>query len=264
MGMADSNIELVDTHAHLQAEEFASDIDQILERARGAGVGKIIIVGGAGGLSTNDAGLELARHSPGLYATVGMHPHDARQVREEEVNWLQELTRDPKIVGVGETGLDFYYEHSPRQVQRELFCRFIHMSCEARLPLVVHDRDAHREVAGLIRSEGRGMVRGVIHCFTGDFEDAEVFLDLGLYLSFTGIVTFKNARELREVVRKVPMDRILVETDAPYLAPVPHRGKRNESAFVRLIAETIAQVKGLTLEEVARTTSLNTRALFGI
>ncbi|MFQ5541924.1 MAG: TatD family hydrolase, partial [Candidatus Binatia bacterium] len=151
-----------------------------------------------------------------------------------------------------------------RQVQRELFCRFIHMSCEARLPLVVHDRDAHREVAGLIRSEGRGMVRGVIHCFTGDFEDAEVFLDLGLYLSFTGIVTFKNARELRGVVRKVPMDRILVETDAPYLTPVPHRGKRNESAFVRLVAETIAQVKGLTLEEVARTTSLNTRALFGI
>ncbi len=262
--MADSNIELVDTHAHLQAEEFASDIDQILERARGAGVGKIIVVGGAGDLSTNDTGLELARRSPGLFATVGMHPHDAREVREEDLNRLQELTRDPKVVGVGETGLDFYYEHSPRQVQRELFCRFIHMSCETRLPLVVHDRDAHREVADLIRSEGRGMVRGVIHCFTGDYEDAEVFLDLGFYLSFTGIVTFKNARGLREVVRKVPMDRILVETDAPFLAPVPHRGKRNESAFVRLVAETVAQVKGLPLEEVARITSLNTRALFGI
>ena len=257
-------VSLVDTHAHIQAEEFASDIDQILDRALGAGVDKIIVVGGAGELSTNDTGLKLARRSPWLFATVGMHPHDARQVSEEDLTWLQELTQDPKVVAVGETGLDFYYEHSPRQVQRELFCRFIHMSCETKLPLIVHDRDAHREVARLIRSEGRDMVRGVIHCFSGDFEDAKVFLDLGLYLSFSGIVTFKAAQALREVARKVPMDRILVETDAPYLAPVPHRGRRNEPAFVRLVAETIAQVKGLSLEEIARTTSMNTRTLFGI
>ncbi|MFQ5849181.1 MAG: TatD family hydrolase [Candidatus Binatia bacterium] len=262
--MGNQSLGLIDTHAHIQSEEFASDINEALERARGAGVEKIIVVGGAGDLSSNDAGLELSRHRPGLFATVGMHPHDAREVREEDLSWLRGLTRDPKVVAVGETGLDFYYEHSPRQVQMELFCRFIHMACETELPLVVHDRDAHREVAEFIRREGKGKVRGVLHCFTGDFEDAKIFLDLGLYLSFTGIVTFKNAGGLREVVRKIPLDRVLVETDAPYLAPVPYRGRRNEPAFVQLVAETIAEVRGLTADEVARTTSLNAQALFGI
>ncbi len=257
-------VPLIDTHAHIQSENFADDVEQVVERAHGAGVEKIIVVGGAGELSTNESGLEIAQHHAGAFATVGMHPHDARHVSEEDFQKLRALTRDPKVVAVGETGLDFYYDHSPRDVQMEVFSRFIHLARETKLPLVVHDRDAHQEVEELIRRHGQGEVRGVIHCFTGDMKAAEAFLDLGFYLSFTGIITFKNAGSLRDVVREVPMDRILVETDSPYLAPVPHRGKRNEPAFVRFVAEVIAQVKGLTMNEVAQTTNVNAHDLFGI
>ncbi|TAJ83088.1 TatD family deoxyribonuclease [bacterium] len=262
--VAKAHVGLVDSHAHIQGAEFAGDIEGVVERARAAGVEKIIVVGGAGDLSSNEAAIALAHSFPGLYATVGMHPHDAKGVSDEDLKRLNELTRDPKVVAIGETGLDFYYDHSPRQVQIELFCRFIRMARETRLPLVVHNRDAHREVSEIVRREGQGDLRGVIHCFTGDYEAAREFLDLGFYLSFTGIITFKNADSLRDVVRKLPLDRILVETDSPYLAPVPHRGKRNEPAFVRLVAETMAKVKGIPLEEVAQATTQNTQALFRI
>ena len=177
---------------------------------------------------------------------------------------LKDLTADPKVVAVGETGLDFYYNHSPRQIQIEIFCRFIHMARETGLPLVVHNREAQREVVEILRREGKGDLRGVVHCFTGNYEDAREILDMGFYLSFTGIITFKNADSLREVVRKLPLDRVLVETDSPYLAPVPYRGKRNEPAFVRYVAEALAQVKGLSLQEVAQATTDNARKLFAI
>ncbi len=259
-----ADLGLIDSHAHIQGTEFAQDLSAVIQRAQEAGVEKIIVVGGAGELSSNDAAVDLAKSHPGLYATVGMHPHDAKRVSDEDLKRLNELTRDPKVVAIGETGLDFYYDHSPRQVQIELFCRFIRMAREARLPLVVHNRDAHREVSALLRHEGKGDLRGVIHCFTGDYEAAREFLDLGFYLSFSGILTFKNADSLQDVARKLPLDRILVETDSPYLAPVPHRGKRNEPAFVRFVAETMAKVKGIPLEEVAQATTQNTQALFGI
>ncbi len=255
---------LVDSHSHIQGEEFSSDVEGVLERARQAGVKKIIIVGGAGDISSNGAALELAAHAPELFATVGMHPHDAREVSGEDLDRLKEMAKDPKVVAVGETGLDFYYNHSPREVQIKLFRRFIHMACETDLPIVIHDRDADPEVVDLVRSEGKGKLRGVVHCFTGDLATAKSFLDLGFYLSFTGIVTFKNAGPLREVVRRIPMDRILVETDAPYLAPVPKRGKRNEPAFVRFVAEAVAEIKGLPLDEMAQATSSNAESLFGI
>jgi len=195
---------------------------------------------------------------------VGMHPHDAKGVSEEDFRRLKDLTADPKVVAVGETGLDFYYNHSPRQIQIEIFCRFIHMARETGLPLVVHNREAQREVVEILRREGKGDLRGVVHCFTGNYEDAREILDMGFYLSFTGIITFKNADSLREVVRKLPLDRVLVETDSPYLAPVPYRGKRNEPAFVRYVAEALAQVKGLSLQEVAQATTDNARKLFAI
>ena len=262
--MNTSPVELIDSHAHIQGPEFASDLEEVLERARVAGVGKIIVVGGAGNLQSNRDGLELARRHPGLFATVGIHPHDAREMREEDLAWLKGLTEDPRVVAVGETGLDFYYDNSPRKLQMELFCRFIHMARETGLPLVVHDRDAHGEIAAMLGQEGAGEVRGVIHCFTGEFPDAKAFLDLGFYVSFTGIVTFKNAASLREAAAKIPLDRIMVETGSPYLTPVPHRGKRNEPAFVPRVAETLAQIKGIPLEEVARVTSANAHALFGI
>ena len=255
---------LVDSHAHIQGTEFAADVAQVIRQAQAAGVERIIVVGGAGELSSNDEALELATSYPGLFATVGMHPHDAREVNEEDLKRLQELARDPKVVAIGETGLDFYYDHSPREIQIELFCQFIHMARQAGLPIVVHNREAQREVAELIRNEGKRELRGVIHCFTGDYEAAREFLDLGFYLSFTGIITFKKADSLRDVVRKLPLDRILVETDSPYLAPVPHRGKRNEPAFVRFVAETVAQIRGLRMDQVAEATSRNAEELFGI
>ena len=255
---------LIDSHAHIQGPEYASELEAVVKRAREAGVEKIVVVGGAGDLSSNQAAVGLAEtHSP-LYATVGMHPHDAKDVGEDEFEQLQALTAKPEVIAVGETGLDFYYDHSPRELQRNVFARFIRMARETQLPLVVHERDAFRDCRELLRSESGGEVRGVIHCFTGTYEAAREYLDLGFYLSFTGIITFKNARPLREVVRELPLERILVETDSPYLTPVPHRGKRNEPAYVRLVAEAVAQIKGITLEEVARTTSENVRALFGI
>lgn len=259
-----SSLGLIDSHAHIQGSEFAADFQAVIDRAHVAGVEKIVVVGGAGELSSNEAAVAVAHTFPGLFATVGMHPHNAKDVSEEDLKRLKELTADTKVVAVGETGLDFYYDHSPRDLQMKIFARFIHMARETDLPIVVHDRDAHREIAELLRSEGGGELRGVIHCFTGDYEAAKTFLDLGFYLSFSGIITFKNAEPLRDVARKSPLERMLVETDSPYLAPAPHRGKRNEPAFVRLVAEAIAQVKGVGVDEVAEVTSLNARLLFGI
>ncbi|HEX9442681.1 MAG TPA: TatD family hydrolase [Candidatus Binatia bacterium] len=255
---------LIDSHAHIQGAEFAGDLAGVVERARGAGVEQIVVVGGAGELSSNEAALAAANAYPGLFATVGMHPHDAKDVSEEVLGKLEALAADPKVVAVGETGLDFYYDHSPRDLQMRIFARFIQMARAVRLPLIVHDRDADREIAGLLQSEGGGALRGVIHCFTGDYAAAKTFLDLGFYISFSGILTFKNAAPLREVAKKLPLDRLLVETDSPYLAPVPHRGKRNEPAFVRQVAETLAAIRGLAWEDLAEATSRNTRELFGI
>ena len=263
--MAQQNsLGLIDSHAHIQGKEYTGEVDAVIGRAREAGVEQIIVVGGAGDMSSNTAAVALAESWPNLYATVGMHPHDAKDVGEEELQQLKELAAHPKVIAVGETGLDYYYNHSPREVQRRVFAQFIRLASETDLPLVVHERDAAREVAELLRGEGEGKIRGVIHCFTGDYAAACAYLDLGFYLSLTGIITFKNAEPLREVVRKMPLDRIFVETDSPYLTPVPHRGRRNEPAYVRFVAATIASVKGLNIEELARVTTNNVRELFRI
>src|SRR5690606_14237898 len=202
--------------------EYAGEVEAIIARAREAGVEKIIAVGGAGDMSSNTDAIAMADSFPNIYATVGMHPHDAKDVGEQELGKLGRLTSHPKVIAVGETGLDYYYNHSPRDVQRRVFARFIHMARDTDLPLVVHERDAAHETAELLRGEGAGQLRGVIHCFPGDYAAARAYLDLGFYLSFTGIFTFKNAEPLRDVIRKVPLERILVETDSPFLTPVPH------------------------------------------
>ncbi|HXK29387.1 MAG TPA: TatD family hydrolase [Candidatus Binatia bacterium] len=258
-------IMLIDSHAHIQGKEYAGEVEAVIARAREAGVGKIIAVGGAGDMSSNTEAVALAKTFPDIYATVGMHPHDAKDVGADELKKLKDLAAaEPKVVAVGETGLDYYYNHSPREVQRRVFGQFIHLARETGLPIVVHERDAAQDVADLLRTEGAGKLRGVIHCFTGNYEAARAYLDLGFYISFTGIITFKNADALRDVVRNVPLERMLVETDSPYLTPVPHRGKRNEPAYVRYVAETVARIKGLSLEEVARVTTQNVRELFGV
>jgi len=255
---------LTDSHAHIQAPEYRAELPEILRRAREAGVETVIVVGGAGELSSNEAAVALADSHAGLYATAGMHPHDAKDVGEETFERLEKLAGHPKVVAIGETGLDFYYSHSPRDVQRKIFARFIALARKTRLPLVVHERDAHSDTAELLRSEGATDVGGVIHCFTGDYGAARAYMDLGFHVSFSGIVTFKNAEALRQVARQVPLERILVETDSPYLAPVPFRGKRNEPAFVRFVAETIARVRGVAMEEIAEITTRNACHLFGL
>ena len=255
---------LIDSHAHIQGKEYADEREAVIARARQAGVDKIIAVGGAGDMSSNTKATALADAFPNVYATVGMHPHDAKDVGAEDLAKLRELAAHPKVVAIGETGLDYYYSHSPHDVQRRVFGQFIQMARETDLPIVVHERDAAQEAAELLRKEGSGKLRGVIHCFTGNYEAACAYLDLGFYLSFTGIITFKNAEPLREVVQKVPLERMLVETDSPYLTPVPHRGKRNEPAYVRWVAETIAKVKGIGFESVAETTTRNVQDLFKI
>ena len=255
---------LIDSHAHIQGKEYADEREAIILRARQAGVEKIIAVGGAGDMSSNTEAVALADMFPNIYATVGMHPHDAKDVGEGELRELRHLTSHPKVVAVGETGLDYYYNHSPHDVQRRVFTRFIRLARDTGLPLVVHERDAAHEAVELLRLEGGQDLRGVIHCFTGDYAAACAYLDLGFYLSFTGIITFKNAGPLREVVRKVALERILVETDSPFLTPVPHRGKRNEPAYVRFVAETIAEIKRVPLEEVAQRTTRNVQDLFKI
>jgi TatD DNase family protein len=255
---------LIDSHAHIQGKEYAGEVEAVIERARTAGVEKIIVVGGAGDMSSNTEAVALAARFENVYATVGMHPHDAKDVSAEDLAKLRELIVHSKVVAVGETGLDYYYSHSPHDVQRRVFTQFIYIARETRLPIVVHEREAAVESAELLRREGAGELRGVIHCFTGDYNAARAYLDLGFYLSFTGIITFKNAEPLREVVRRVPLERMLVETDSPYLTPVPHRGKRNEPAYVRWVAEMIARIKAICLEEVAETTTGNTAALFKI
>ena len=251
---------LIDSHAHIQGKEYAGEVETVIARAREAGIDKIIAVGGAGEMSSNHDAVALASLYDDVYATVGMHPHDAKDVGPEELKSLRELTIHPKVIAVGETGLDYYYSHSPHDVQRRVFMDFINLARQAGLPLIVHERDA----AQLLRSEGTGDLRGVIHCFTGNYEAACAYLDLGFYLSFTGIITFKNAEPLRDVVRQVPLKKILIETDSPYLTPVPHRGKRNEPAYVRLVAEAVAIIKSVSLEEVAQITSGNARELFSI
>jgi TatD DNase family protein len=255
---------LIDSHAHIQGDDYAGEVEAVIGRARQAGVEQIIVVGGAGQMSSNSQAVALAEGHANLYATVGMHPHDAKDVGEDDMRQLKELTRHTRVIAVGETGLDYYYDHSPREVQRRVFAQFIQLAREIDLPIIVHERDAARDAAELLRGEGGESLRGVIHCFTGDDRAARDYLDMGFYLSFSGIITFKKADALREVVRETPLERIFVETDSPYLTPIPHRGKRNEPAYVRLVAETVAKVKGVSLEEIARLTTQNVRDLFGL
>lgn len=253
---------LADSHCHLTDTQFDEDRTALLTRARQAGIERFITIGATGEFWHNEKAVALAQAHPDVFATVGVHPHNAKTITPETYDQLRRLVQEPKVVGLGETGLDFYYEYSPREAQRRHFRTFIHLALELDLPLSMHVREAYAEAADILRQEGGGRVRGVMHCFTGTVPEAEALLALGLSLSFSGIVTFKNAQDLRAVVPLVPMDRLLIETDCPYLAPVPHRGRRNEPAYVSQVAATIAQLKAVPLEEVARVTWHNTARLF--
>lgn len=257
-------MDLVDSHAHLDSTDFDADRDAVLERARAAGVRRIVLIGMW--LAPGDFGraVELAALAPSwLWATLGIHPHEAAQAPEEDYQRLEELARDPRVVGVGETGLDYHFLHSPREAQHRGFERQLDLAMAVGKPISVHVREADEDCLAILRASKIGAgPGGVIHCFSGDARLAERYVELGLHLSFSGIVTFKNATALQEAARVVPLDRLLIETDAPFLAPVPHRGKRNEPAFVAFTAKKLAEIKGLSVEDVGAATLRNTERLF--
>ena len=252
----------IDSHCHLTDPQFDRDREAVLARARAAGVAGFLVIGATGDFSHNQQAVALAQQQRDVFAVLGVHPHDAQTITPDTYARLRELAREPGVVGLGETGLDFYYDHSPREDQRLHFRTFIRLARELGVPLSMHVRDAYAEAAQTLRVEGEGEVRGVMHCFTGSAEEAKALLDLGLFLSFSGIITFKSARALRAVVQTVPLDRLLIETDCPLLAPLPYRGKRNEPAYIVQVAQTVAEAKGLSLAEVAEATRRNTEALF--
>jgi TatD DNase family protein len=252
---------MIDSHCHLDSEYFGQDRAAVLARARAVGVEAFICIGVGRGLSAPREAVEIAAAEPDVFATVGVHPHDVAKMTEPDWAELGTLARKPRVVGIGESGLDYHYEHSPRGIQIEAYHRFASLARAAELPLVSHVRDAHDDAAAVLRAEGAG-AGGVIHCFTGGVAEARVYLDLGQHLSFSGIVTFKTADNIREAAGFAPLDRIMIETDSPYLAPTPHRGKRNEPAFVAQTLAAIAACRGIPTAEVEAATTRNARRLF--
>lgn len=253
---------LIDTHAHLDMREFNEDRDEVVKRALEAGVQYIVTIGTTVE-SSRDAALFAEKHDS-VYAAVGIHPHESKDVLHPAYEVLRLLSKHKKVVAYGEIGLDYFYRHSLPSVQQRKFRDMLREARELRLPVIVHDRDAHEDAHRIITEEWDKDIGGVLHCFSGDADFARRMIDLGFYISIAGPVTFPKAESLRDVVRQIPIEHMLIETDAPYLAPQKFRGKRNEPAYVRHTAEAIAKVKGLTFDDVARITSYNAMQLFGI
>jgi len=252
---------LFDTHAHLHFPEFADDLDAVLERARAAGIVGMVTIGTD--RETNPAAVALAERLPDVYATVGIHPHDAAEATEADFEALESLARSSaKVVAIGEMGLDFFRDLSPRDIQERVFRRQLGLARRLGRPVVVHCRDAHAEMLAILSEERVGEMGGVMHCFSADVEVAKRCLDLGLLISIAGPVTYKNARSLPDVARFVPEDRLVVETDCPFLPPHPHRGQRNEPAYVALTAARVAELRGAALDALGTATTRNAARLF--
>lgn len=258
----------IDSHCHLGADAFAADRDAVLARARDAGVEACVAIGSGYGVAANAQAVRLAAQQPGVVATVGVHPHEAKELDDAGRSLLESLLDEPGVVGVGETGLDYHYMNSPRELQREVFAEQVALARRRRLPVSIHVRgeqpNAFEELLDIWRAEGHGELEGVLHCYTGTLEFASRALRDGLYVSFSGILTFKKDRGLRAVAAGLPLERLLVETDAPLLAPEGHRGERNEPLHVGLVGQALAAAKGLSVALVAEATSRNARALFRI
>ena len=254
---------LIDSHAHLDDLRYDTDRDNVLQRAETAGIEAIVTIGCD--LATSQAAVALAQAHPHVFATIGVHPHEAKEIGEGWYESFRSLARHPKVVAYGEIGLDYHYDHSPREIQRQRFREQIHLARELALPLIIHTREAQEDTMMILREESAVDVGGVFHCFSGDMWLAKDALNLGFYLSFSGVLTFKNATMLRDIAKTVPLDRLMVETDCPYLAPVPYRGKRNEPAYVQYVAEILAEIRGNgSFESIARATVENTKRVFRI
>jgi TatD DNase family protein len=255
---------LIDAHCHLSGLA-PEELEEVLDRARAAGVARFLAIGAGYGLEDNAKTLAIANTHDDVYCALAVHPHDAKLVTDENFADLAGLIRDnAKVRAVGEIGLDYHYMNSDKDEQQDVFRRFIRLAREVKKPVVIHDRDCGDECPRILAEEGAAEVGGMVHCFSGTMGLAERYLELGFYVSFTGIITFKKADDLRDVVKRVPLDRLLIETDSPFLAPIPHRGKKNEPAFVRLVAECVARTKGMDLAEVAKTTWENAERLLGL
>lgn len=253
---------LFDTHTHLDAPQFDADREEVIARAVEQGVTRMINIGF--NRETIPSTMKLAETYDFIYAAVGWHPQDAITMQEGDLDWVAELCKHEKVVAIGEIGLDYYWDTSPKDVQHEVFRKQIGLARSLGMPISIHNRDAHEDVVRILREEKANEVGGVMHSFSGSWEIAKICLDLGFHLSFGGPITFKNAKQPKEVLAKTPMDRLLIETDSPYLTPHPYRGKRNESAHVRLVAEMAAELKGVTFEEIAEITTRNALERFGI
>ena len=253
---------LIDTHCHLDFKDFKDDLDAVLNRSRDSGIGCIINVGSS--VKGTVRSVQLAEEHDFIYAAVGIHPHEADSVGDDDIKTFSEFLKKSKVVGVGEIGLDYYKNISSKENQKRLFIRLLEIAGFAGLPLIIHNRDAHKDMIDILKNIMGSSVKGVMHCFSGDGAFLKTCLDMGFFISFTCNITYKNADALRRIAGSVPMDRMLLETDAPFLAPQDFRGKRNEPMYVKYVAEEISKIKGLSFEEVARVTTDNAQKLFRI
>ena len=254
---------LADSHAHIEMDSYDKDRDLIIQRAREHNLKLIITIGF--NIKESKRAVNIANKYELIYAAVGIHPHDAKEVTEESyINLTKIVKENNKVVAMGEMGLDYHYNNSPQDVQKKVFKEQIILAKELKKPIVIHSREAEKDTLEIITQEKAYKNQGIMHCFSGSYELAKKYLDMGFYISFAGPITFPKAINLQNLVKKIPLDRILIETDCPYLSPQPFRGKRNEPAYVTYVAEKIAELKNLNIEEVAETTFKNTREVFGI
>ncbi|MGH9538363.1 MAG: TatD family hydrolase [Terriglobales bacterium] len=254
----------IDSHAHLEMEQFDSDREQMIARARENGIEKIVAIGSGTGPGSLDCGIQLAEQHDFIYATIGIHPHEAKLATDTDFDQLQALARRPKVIAWGEIGLDYFYDHSPRELQQRVFLRQMELARAASLPIVIHCRPSDKsenawdDCLDLMERHWRSSaLGGILHCFTGSWSHAKRALDMGFMISFAGNITFPKAQAIRDAAKQVPLERILIETDSPFLAPVPHRGKRNEPAFVKEVARQLGDIRGLPTEEAGRHTTAN-------
>ena len=255
-------MKFIDSHAHLDLSEFKKDMPDVIQRAKEGGIENIITIGI--GIQECKSAMRIAEAYPSIYAAIGIHPHNAKSLDLKILDFLEDNANNKKVVALGEMGLDFFRNHSSREDQIRAFRAQLDLAKSVNLPVIIHDRDAHEETLSILEEEKADLNGGVIHCFSGDAQMAFKCIDMGFYISIPGTVTFKNAKKQIEVVRKIPIEKILIETDCPFLAPVPYRGKRNEPLYVKYVAEEIAKIKNMQLEDVARITVLNTKELFSI
>jgi TatD DNase family protein len=261
----------VDSHAHIDGKQFDSDREDVIRRAQEAGIQALVAIGNGDGPPVLDAGIRLAEKHPFMYATIGIHPHEASLASDDAYTEMERLARHPKVIAWGEIGLDYYYDHSPRDIQQQVFTRQMNLAAAASLPIVIHCRpsnepdDAWEDCLRLIQDHWAPHgIGGILHCFTGTWPHAKRALDMGFMVSFAGNITFPKAQQIRDAAAEVPLDRMLIETDCPYLAPVPHRGKRNEPSFVRETARKLGELRGRAMEEIGELTSRNFYNFFKI